>query len=413
MSARPYRRHYRTSWGETMIGLTRSADGRFRPVGHSTPAWSGADEAKAIHRFRLWQARQGQGDGLTLEELDAECSVHFGPTGEGKIHWTRYYHELLTRDPRQAAVELDDERLARLGELGERLPSLALPEIGHAYQNKQPPLSASWQRKAARYWSEFCDIVRAETVRDITAEDIGHYSDAILAQRDKSPTYAAHRFGLVKSVFAYALKRGRDVERLNRVLTLCKMFTAPRKNGTDPKPISPEHFHALLDAAPTTFKAVLLLSLNAALYPSEVSAVKKNHCNLDTGTLVMERSKTRTVRVAVLWPRTIDAIRAYQAERPHESAYLFVGRTGKPWDGNHLTRHFRTIRDGIEGFDRSVEFAHLRDGAYTAAIEGGADLMHSKLLAGHRVGISDAYVKRNPLMVADACDAIERHYFGE
>lgn len=58
---RSYRKHYLTSWGETIIGLTKSADGRFRPIGHSTPAWSG-DEAKVIHRFRMWQAEQDQGD---------------------------------------------------------------------------------------------------------------------------------------------------------------------------------------------------------------------------------------------------------------------------------------------------------------------------------------------------------------
>ena len=72
----------------------------------------------------------------------------------------------------------------------------------------------------------------------------------------------------------------------------------------------------------------------------------------------------------------------------------------------------RTIRDGIDGLDRSVGFAHLRDGAYTSAVEAGADLTRAKLLAGHRVGISDAYVKPDPLMVAGACLAIERHYFG-
>lgn len=48
--------------------------------------------------------------------------------------------------------------------------------------------------------------------------------------------------------------------------------------------------------------------------------------------------------------------------------------------------------------------------AYTLAVEAGGDLTHAKLLAGHRVGISDAYVKRNPSIVADACEAIERHY---
>ena len=75
------------------------------------------------------------------------------------------------------------------------------------------------------------------------------------------------------------------------------------------------------------------------------------------------------------------------------------------------TSHDRIIRDGIERLGRSVEFAHLRIGAYTSPIATGVDPTHAKLLAGNRVGISDAYVRRNPRMVADACEAIEQQYF--
>jgi hypothetical protein len=55
----------------------------------------------------------------------------------------------------------------------------------------------------------------------------------------------------------------------------------------------------------------------------------------------------------------------------------------------------------------SVEFAHFRNGAETPAIEAGADLTQTRLLAGHRTGISDHYVRRSPTMVADDCAAIE------
>lgn len=35
------------------------------------------------------------------------------------------------------------------------------------------------------------------------------------------------------------------------------------------------------------------------------------------------------------------------------------------------------------------------------------------ILLGHITGQRDDYLKRNPNMVADACRAIERRYFGE
>ena len=53
-----------------------------------------------------------------------------------------------------------------------------------------------------------------------------------------------------------------------------------------------------------------------------------------------------------------------------------------------------------------------RAGAYSAAVQGRADITHIRILAGHRVGgMSDAYIMANPAMVSDACEAIERHYF--
>jgi hypothetical protein len=101
--------------------------------------------------------------------------------------------------------------------------------------------------------------------------------------------------------------------------------------------------------------------------------------------------------------RTIDAIEAYQAGRPHQSGFLFVGGLADP--GTATTR----AATGA-GMPDSIECAHLRDGANTAAIVGGADLTGARLLAEHRVAITDAYDKRNPRIVADVCAAIANHY---
>lgn len=37
----------------------------------------------------------------------------------------------------------------------------------------------------------------------------------------------------------------------------------------------------------------------------------------------------------------------------------------------------------------------------------------AKLLAGHKVGMPDHYVRRNPKMVENCCRAIERHFFAK
>lgn len=60
----------------------------------------------------------------------------------------------------------------------------------------------------------------------------------------------------------------------------------------------------------------------------------------------------------------------------------------------------------------TVTLDQIRDGGQTAAIQGGADPTNTDILMGHQTGIKDNYLQRNPMMVADACAAIENHYFG-
>ena len=145
------------------------------------------------------------------------------------------------------------------------------------------------------------------------------------------------------------------------------------------------------------------------MYGIEVSRITKAELDLSRKTLVTDREKTGCDRIAVLWDSTVEAIRALP---PTRHTHLFLSREGGPYDAEGIRTAFSKLRKRAGVPDR-VKFNHIRDGAYTAAIEGGADLIHAKLLAGHETGISDHYVRRKPTMVQDACRAIERHYFGE
>lgn len=64
------------------------------------------------------------------------------------------------------------------------------------------------------------------------------------------------------------------------------------------------------------------------------------------------------------------------------------------------------------GLPDPVSFERVRNGAFAAAVEGGADAIEVKIPIGHKVGIADAYFKRNPRMVLKACRAVEKHYYG-
>jgi len=185
-----------------------------------------------------------------------------------------------------------------------------------------------------------------------------------------------------------------------------------RCTGKQIDPIAPEDIAALLSVANVRQKAILLTALNLCMKSGEVADPNKPDVNWKTGTVVTQRSKTGVTRVGVLWQRTLDAIREYQEKHPHCGKHLFSPRIGTRLTAKAAGRIVIHLRRAA-GLPESVNFDTIRDGGYTAAIEGGASEVHAKLLDGHKVKMSDQYVRRNPRMVADACETIERHYFGE
>ena len=63
--------HYETAGGVTIVGLRRDKKSRrFYPVGKGSPNF-GTDEPKAIHRFQVWQAKQGKPDPVVSKNSNA------------------------------------------------------------------------------------------------------------------------------------------------------------------------------------------------------------------------------------------------------------------------------------------------------------------------------------------------------
>ncbi len=443
-------RAYVTMWKEVVEGVRQvviERDGkghptvwRLFPTGLGKPYFGTVrtgdlvSERKTIGKFLRWKAEQ---DGTPWEQhVGEEATVD--AIWHGMLHtpnqsvadrrverlvlayaakYRDFIRTLILTDPRKAAAELDIEQLAWLTQVQPPEASMPLTEVGSLYFHRRRGLSDHWNRKMQRLWDEFVRCVGVKTVREVMPADIEKYHDQGFDafNSGKSPTYVAHRFGCVKTILSHALTRGRDQAQLQRVLTLCKMLVPPSKRAADPTPMSPKHFRALLNAVEREpkWKAIFLLALNAALYPSEVAAAKKADVDLAAGTLVMDRGKTGVPRVAVLWARTVEAIREYGTDKPHHSAYVFVSQIGDRYNANHISRNFSRRRDAI-GLPSSVQFADLRDGAFTAAFNAdGVEEKHAKVLAGHKTGMADYYVKRNPRMVAAASEAIERYYFPE
>jgi integrase len=290
--------------------------------------------------------------------------------------------------------------------------SPTLQAIIEAYTQRSD-LTTQTKNLAAAWWAGFVEAVKPATkVGEITKGHVLAYRDRVKGNPNLGAKTIKHHFAGIRTILRYAQTQGMSCPELSQLLDHCRMLVPPKADKKPkPHPINRENYHALLDAAADDSRmlAILLIALNLAMYSKEVTDIDLTDIDHEKGTFIAERGKTSIIRVGVLWERTRKAITRYLAEHPHDSGPLFISPHGRlsHWTIRDDWRELRTKA----GVGDSVLFEHIRDGAQTAAIEKGADPMHTKMLLGHAVGIDDAYLLRNPRMVADSCEAIERHYF--
>lgn len=417
--------------GKPIVGMSlHKADGRYYVTGSKPPHYLGTNFDEALVEFREHQAQQwkefesvpaerpaGAFKGKDFEKgtpdiyLDVPTETYTASVLSAdfwsKVGWA------IRKNPHLAA-EKTGLPLDRLHRFKAPVESAPLTEIGKAYFDRPEPMSNQYRFDTKQHWDEFLDVVgKTKTVADVVAEDIRDYKNKIHTDKlagNRSVHYIRARFNAVRTILRYALVHGLDPERVARLRLDCQMLRPPKIEGLDPNPIEVADYRTLLDGADTRMRAILLLSMNCAFYPSEVAAVRKKTLNFDRTTFVDERMKTKVVRVAVLWGRTIKAVKAFMEESPNKSAWLFLNAAGRRCQARNITNAYRNLRARV-GLQDTVVFAQIRDGAYTAAIEGGADVLQAEILAGHPVGIKDAYLKRKPEMVTPACKAVEKYYF--
>lgn len=433
--------HYTTTWGEEIKGLClrpqKGRPGRFFPVGKSNVTFGSAtDESRAIHRFRLWQAQQGDGPKATSEPIrriieaqrfdDMESYEAPGEQFDERLNGDnslsvelhlerRRLRRLILTNPRQAAIELDIPHLQFYPEMPDA-PNFTLIDLGEHYlenkRNKQGiPLNAKHKKNSRKWWKDFCETVNVKYARDLSTEHITTYYDKVMAAFDKgmSASYVQGRFIKVKAILNWGILKTKDAGDCRRARDFCGILEAPQSE-VNPCPIDPADFRKLLANADTTMKAILLFGLNAAMHNGEVAKTLKADIDLDARTLVARRTKTRAPRVAWLWKRTVDAIRQYQKENPHESKFLFVSMTGNGITGERIRQRMVSLRNRAKLPD-TVVYDGLRDAAYGVAEE--VDSERARFLAGHKTGESDKYVLRNAAgeRMQKCCNAIEEHFF--
>jgi integrase len=340
-----------------------------------------------------------------LELVDGRLEFYQGAGDVDADTFWRWLRNLILTQGELIAQKTGVAWMAWGPDLRPPTASPPLADLIETYANKAG-ISPEEISRVKRYWKEFTTIVGVKTIREITHDHAEQY-EAKLAEGDLAPKSIKHRYSGVRTVIAYAMKRGKGTDDCRHTLDILAMLEIEHTNSLDPNPITPEDFwkvHAAAEkAGDKVFAAMLLMALNAALYSSEAGAVRWDEIDLSRGEFVTRRNKTRVPRVAVLWPETIKALKSLPRER--ETVFNTTIQAYNRFSAHRTWTRYR-IEAKVKG---GVTFAQIRDGSFTTACRVSLD--QAKILAGHRLsGATDNYVLRNPQFVAEVCAAIRHAY---
>ena len=250
---------------------------------------------------------------------------------------------LIQESPKLVAEKTGIEEIGYLTDLKPPRPAMRLSDVVTYYSNKQQT-SKDERRAGLSAWSEFIKAIRqgsdVKTIAHIRQDHINQYNAFIhgrLSKGEIESTTAKSKLQRIKTIINYAIKKADELDKpqLRRVRDLCDSFDKPNGNGDADreKIITPADYHKLLATAKACtltgsgiddelWNCLLVVSLNFCMTGGDLQEIEPKHIDLKRKTLVMRRPKNKwrdesPVRVAVLWDRTVSAIRRYKRKRPH------------------------------------------------------------------------------------------------
>jgi len=400
-------KHYVDANGKPIVGLTRRPDGRWRVIGtHQT--FREDNERKAIERFQS----------LTdAPETDRQVYVRTQKRNQMSLTWDQIWiavaEEIRTR-PQYVAEKTGIEQLAYLRDLKKPIALPTFRELEKVWVDNAR-CAPNQRQKVLRAWFDFTSHAGVKGLEDICPEVAIKYRDAVWnrvsVRRDGtkapiSPKQQSHLFGGIRCLLRFNVKRGIAPEAINRTIARLQCLEpSDVVDDLDPDPISVSDFNSMLDKADGQDRALLLLMLNGAFYLKEAIALQWDDIDFSKGHIITRRKKRgQCIRVCILWRETIEALNALD----RHNSWIFNNYAGAPLGVSGGQLRFTKLAK-LAGVKATA--SQLRDGAYTAAVEAKVSFDLCRLLAGHRCGIADKYVKRQPGMVAPACLAVYEHYF--
>lgn len=431
--ARPQKPYFAPWLNEYINGLTRAPDGRWRIMA-TGERFREPDERQAVLKF--W-AKTGQNDKVALlpvadmpasganvdqmqiaageiqesqqvfAEITEDNQIVFSRALPENAFWALVRKELVER-PAYAAKMTGLPELVNFRSASAPKPSIRLSRIIEVYQRDNPAKAKSKQ-EALAVFNKLIAFSNAKTLDDLTQEVLSAFRSKIEKEIDGPATRAAY-YNRIKYIISFGLKVGLDQEQIRAALDRCKiLWTAAAMPPVQPKPISRDHFHKLLEVGGLTWRPWLLLGLNLCMSVEEICGLRWEWFDLDKGTFACIREKTRRKRIpraATLWPETLQELNKLTRRGP----YVFISTHGTRYNRNTRVNDFADLRKKAK-LPESITFGCLRDGAYTVACHTTTDERQARVLAGHVApGLADHYVLRNPEIVRPACVAVYNAY---
>ena len=351
------------------------------------------------------------------------------------VKW-KIVEDAIRQNPKLASEKTNIEELAYLKDLTLPTPSLTLQKVGETYCNKKynnngEPIKHETIQHAETWWKEFCKIVGAKRIREITSEDVRQYNTYVHDEARKRKgwrRYIRNRFNTINTIVNHIKGTENRQDKFNLKEILNEELENVKAPDPNPKPISQKNYLSFLKATEecndvVKWKSIILLAGNGGFTPIDYTYLKKEHIIWDKKMIIVKRKKTGVDRMFLLWDRTVKALQEYYNTKENEgSSYVFVNRYGKPYTANSIGNYWRERLKPITKIKKSVEFAHIKDAVQTESINiYNCDPISVCYVLGHEVRRGNAnvasstksYLKREALKTKEVVNAMEDYFFKE
>ncbi len=316
-------------------------------------------------------------------------------------------------------------------------------------------------------WDEFVTIARRHSITDISQVDkdfIRKYRTKIKSKANGSENYYSNRFRRVKAILRHILTE-HDVanvsderagyirdslrmlvakvtkapnryvtkDELSALLAVCDNLAATNTTDLEEKlnqtKKGSSKYQSLVSQIRRTqerrffgiqFRAIYLMAVNCMFYPVDISTIPIDAVNFDNGHVHFRRDKKDVVRVGLLLPATMSALKNWLKFRSDQSDKLFINSEFSSWQtkslGCRIVDH-RQIAGLVDEQTNehlnqgTLTFKAFRKGGYRAALhDQRVDQYTAKILAGQQTGITDSYVDANPERCRWAVESIGKFY---